>query len=96
MTHASHSTWGAESSHTNFREVVRPFPASGKHVAVEGANFLTFDKAGRIIGEDWYYDQLSMMIQLGHMEAPGPNEALLVSHAITRPRPTGANRRARP
>ena len=48
-----------------------PFPATGKHVSIEGANFFTFDKAGRIIGEDWYYDQLSTMVQLGHMQAPG-------------------------
>jgi steroid delta-isomerase-like uncharacterized protein len=48
-----------------------PFPATGRSVSLPWTNVLRFDSDGRIIGGAAYYDQLTVMIQLGHMEAPG-------------------------
>jgi steroid delta-isomerase-like uncharacterized protein len=47
-----------------------PLPATGKSVSVPWANVLRFDSDGRIIGASAYYDQLTIMIQLGHIDAP--------------------------
>jgi steroid delta-isomerase-like uncharacterized protein len=47
-----------------------PFPASGNSVSLPWTNVLRFDSEGRIIGGAAYYDQLTVMIQLGHMEPP--------------------------
>ena len=47
-----------------------PLPATGKSVSVPWANVFRFDDDGRIIAGSAYYDQLTFMIQLGHIDAP--------------------------
>lgn len=47
-----------------------PFPASGRSVSLPWINVLRLDTAGRIISGTAYYDQLTLMIQLGHMKPP--------------------------
>jgi steroid delta-isomerase-like uncharacterized protein len=48
-----------------------PFAATGKHVAVPYAAVMTVDQDGRVVRAESYYDQLGLLIQLGHAEAPG-------------------------
>jgi steroid delta-isomerase-like uncharacterized protein len=47
-----------------------PLPATGKSVSSPWVNVLHFDHDGRIIAGSVYYDQLTIMIQLGHIDAP--------------------------
>ena len=47
-----------------------PFLATGRSVSLPWINVLRFDSDGRIIGGGAYYDQLTVMTQLGHMEPP--------------------------
>jgi steroid delta-isomerase-like uncharacterized protein len=47
-----------------------PFPATGRPVSMPWVNVLRFDSDGRIIGGSAYYDQLTALIQLGHVEPP--------------------------
>jgi steroid delta-isomerase-like uncharacterized protein len=47
-----------------------PFPATGRSVSLPWLNVLRFDSEGRIIGGSAYYDQLTVMTQLGHLEPP--------------------------
>ncbi len=47
-----------------------PLPATGRSVSVPWANVFRFDSDGRIIAASAYYDQLTIMIQLGHIDAP--------------------------
>ena len=47
-----------------------PFPATGRSVSLPWVNVLRFDADGRIIGGGAYYDLLTVMTQLGHMESP--------------------------
>lgn len=47
-----------------------PLPATGRSVSLPWANVLRFDSDGRIIAGSAYYDQLTIMIQLGHIDAP--------------------------
>lgn len=46
------------------------FPASGKDVRVAFCEIAKFDGAGKIVSLTNYYDQLSMLGQLGHLPAP--------------------------
>jgi steroid delta-isomerase-like uncharacterized protein len=48
-----------------------PMPATGKRVVLPFINILRFGQDGRVVGGAAYYDQLSMLIQLGHAEPPG-------------------------
>lgn len=45
-------------------------PATGRRVSNTFCDILRFDSKGRVIGDDAYYDQLSLMVQLGHIEPP--------------------------
>jgi steroid delta-isomerase-like uncharacterized protein len=47
-----------------------PLPATGRSVSMPWANLLRFDPDGRIIYGTAYYDQLTPLTQLGHMEPP--------------------------
>jgi steroid delta-isomerase-like uncharacterized protein len=47
-----------------------PFPATGREVRFDICEILEFDDQGRIVGGDVYYDQLSILTQLGHVETP--------------------------
>jgi len=45
-------------------------PATGRPVRFAECEVVRFGPNGQIIGCDAYYDQLSIMVQLGHAEAP--------------------------
>jgi steroid delta-isomerase-like uncharacterized protein len=47
-----------------------PFPATGREVRFDLCEILEFDDEGTIVGGDAYYDQLSILAQLGHVEIP--------------------------
>jgi steroid delta-isomerase-like uncharacterized protein len=47
-----------------------PFPATGREARFDLCEFLEFDNQGTIVGGDIYYDQLSLLAQLGHVEIP--------------------------
>ena len=49
---------------------VRSLPATGRSVSLPWVNILRFDSDGRIIGGGAYYDLLTVMTQLGHMQPP--------------------------
>ena len=45
-------------------------PASGRRFSTRGVQILHFNRDGRIVAHDNFFDQLSMMVQLGLAEAP--------------------------
>ena len=44
-----------------------PFPATRKQFALPLCEMWHFDSSGRVVGGDLYYDQLSLLMQLGVM-----------------------------
>jgi steroid delta-isomerase-like uncharacterized protein len=47
-----------------------PFAATGKRIDVPVGEIFKFDKKGKIIQDDIYWDQLTLLTQLGHMKPP--------------------------
>jgi steroid delta-isomerase-like uncharacterized protein len=47
-----------------------PLPATGKSMVNAFCEMMTFNKAGKITSGRIYYDQLSILIQLGHVPPP--------------------------
>ena len=47
-----------------------PFPATGKEFALPLCEMWHFDSSGRVVGGDLYYDQASLLTQLGLMPQP--------------------------
>jgi predicted ester cyclase len=47
-----------------------PFGPTGKPVRFHFCEILRFNEKGLVVSGDAYYDQLSIMIQLGHVPAP--------------------------
>jgi steroid delta-isomerase-like uncharacterized protein len=47
-----------------------PFPASGNRFDLAFCEVLHFDDAGRVTGSEIYYDQMNLLIQLGHVPPP--------------------------
>ena len=47
-----------------------PFPATGKEFALPLCEMWHFDPTGRVAGGDLYYDQVSLLTQLGLMPQP--------------------------
>ena len=47
-----------------------PFPATGREFALPLCELWHFDAAGRVVGGDLYYDQVSLLMQLGLMPQP--------------------------
>lgn len=47
-----------------------PFPAGGKEMALPFCEMLHFDASGAVVGGEIYYDQLSLLRQLGLMPEP--------------------------
>jgi steroid delta-isomerase-like uncharacterized protein len=47
-----------------------PFPATGKQFALELCELWHFDSAGWVVGGDLYYDQVSLLTQLGLLPQP--------------------------
>ena len=50
-----------------------PLPATGKAFALPLCEMWHFDSGGRVVGGDLYYDQVSLLAQLGLM--PQPSQA---------------------
>ena len=49
---------------------VGPFPASGKEWTLPMCEMWHFDTAGRVVGGEIYYDQASLLTQLGRLPDP--------------------------
>jgi steroid delta-isomerase-like uncharacterized protein len=47
-----------------------PVPATGERFALALCEMWHFDPTGRVVGGDLYYDQLSLLVQLGVMPQP--------------------------
>ena len=47
-----------------------PFPATGKRFALPLCELWHFDRSGRVVGGDLYYDQVSLLTQLGLLPQP--------------------------
>jgi steroid delta-isomerase-like uncharacterized protein len=47
-----------------------PFPATGKEFTLPLCEMWHFDASGRVVGGDLYYDQVSLLAQLGLMPQP--------------------------
>lgn len=47
-----------------------PFPATGREFALPLCEMWHFDSGGRVVGGDLYYDQVSLLTQLGLMPQP--------------------------
>jgi steroid delta-isomerase-like uncharacterized protein len=47
-----------------------PFPATGKEFALALCEMWHFDSSGAVVGGDLYYDQVSLLMQLGLMPQP--------------------------
>ena len=47
-----------------------PFPATSKEFALPLCEMWHFDSSGRVVGGDLYYDQVSLLAQLGLMPQP--------------------------
>ncbi len=46
------------------------FAATGKRVSLPLCELLHFDSEGRMVSGELYYDQMSLLIQLGHAQPP--------------------------
>jgi steroid delta-isomerase-like uncharacterized protein len=49
-----------------------PIPATGKQFALPLCEMWHFDPSGRVVGGDLYYDQVSLLVQLGLMPQASP------------------------
>lgn len=47
-----------------------PMPASGRRMALPFCEVLAYDADDRVLRAELYYDQVSMLVQLGHMPPP--------------------------
>lgn len=47
-----------------------PMPATGRRFSVRGVEILRFDERGRIVAHDNFFDQLSVLTQLGFAQPP--------------------------
>jgi predicted ester cyclase len=47
-----------------------PTPASRRRFSTRGVQILHFDRDGNIVAHDNFFDQLSLMVQLGVVEPP--------------------------
>lgn len=48
-----------------------PLPASGRTMHMSFCEVLRYDADGRVIAGDLYYDQMTMLVQLGHLPPSG-------------------------
>lgn len=49
---------------------IGPLPATGKPMKFEYCEILRFNDKGQVVSGDAYYDQLSILVQLGHAAVP--------------------------
>ena len=52
------------------RTPLGPFPATGRPFTLPLCELWRFDAGGRVIGGDLYYDQASLLAQLGLLALP--------------------------
>ena len=48
-----------------------PFPPTGRSVQFPVCELLTYDADGNVTGGEIYYDQVTILSQLGHIDLPG-------------------------
>ena len=53
-----------------------PFPATSNEFALPLCEMWHFDASGRVVGGDLYYDQVSLLMQLGLMPQPSGAQAV--------------------
>ncbi len=53
-----------------------PLPATGRDFTLPLCEMWHFDPSGRVVGGDLYYDQVSLLMQLGLMPQPSSAEAV--------------------
>ena len=61
------STFTAEGTHDGS---LGPFPATGREFALPLCEMWHFEASGRVVGGDLYYDQVSLLRQVGLMPQP--------------------------
>jgi steroid delta-isomerase-like uncharacterized protein len=47
-----------------------PMPRTGRRVATPFCEILRFNEEGQVVSGSLYYDQVTILVQLGHMEPP--------------------------
>ena len=47
-----------------------PLPATGRESSAPFCEIREYDRDGKVVRTEWYYDQLTIMTQLGHMQPP--------------------------
>lgn len=47
-----------------------PLPATGRELTLPFCEVREYDADGKVTRAEWYYDQLTLLTQLGHMEPP--------------------------
>ncbi|MGH3971733.1 MAG: ester cyclase [Pseudonocardiaceae bacterium] len=47
-----------------------PMPRTGRRISTQFCEIMRFNAAGQIIRGSLYYDQVTILVQLGHMEVP--------------------------
>ena len=47
-----------------------PMPRTGRRIATPFCETMRFNAAGQIVSGSLYYDQVTILVQLGHMEPP--------------------------
>jgi steroid delta-isomerase-like uncharacterized protein len=47
-----------------------PMPATGRSLNLPMCEIMSFDADGRVVRGELYYDQVTMLVQLGHMPPP--------------------------
>ncbi len=52
-----------------------PMPRTGRRISTPFCEIVQFDAAGEIISGSLYYDQVTILVQLGHMEVPPSTES---------------------
>jgi SnoaL-like polyketide cyclase len=47
-----------------------PLPATGREASLPFCEIREYDADGKVVRAEWYYDQLTMLAQLGHVQPP--------------------------
>lgn len=47
-----------------------PMPRTGRRISVPFCEIMWFNEPGQVVSSVLYYDQVSILVQLGHMEVP--------------------------
>jgi ketosteroid isomerase-like protein len=47
-----------------------PFPATGRETSTPFCEVREYDADGKVVRAEWFYDQLGMLIGLGHIQPP--------------------------